>query len=687
MTPEIQQLITQRFRHFALERCLPLLHPDQPDDGRYHVRGDGSYPAVQMITSIWWFPDRTRRPKNREGSFMKSKAPAGPKPLLLDDARAKAVVAVEGEGHALALRSIGWQGIVVAGGVQGLRSNRPEACEQRRKCFAGRDVYILFDWDAAGREAAPLAAKQALEAGATRVAVIERPEQWPEGLDVEDWLAGFETVEQAFGTLCQVLGGARWATKSELEEAAEDDDHIPVAELLVPIPGAELAFITTVYDGADQRFKLAVHGPLAAQAQHAWSVQHDVSGPHSWQVVDEWRHAGITYRPKITRDLREMVTDRQFILPAPPEAHGGHQALWEDVRTYLRQWIALPGGEDYDVLTAYAFFTFVIHAELAFDYCPYLRFYGPPGSGKTWVFDVLRRICYRSLSGRGTSGNLHRMIDFYGPVALAMDEMHLDKCSSEERQTYHDILAQGSERSGGVFRCEGKNHEPTRFKVFGPKICAGYGADEHEALARRTISIDMRAVPADGYVVRVTIPKAMDEQAYRLRARLLDWRIGWRPPATDEENESPLVKALTEAGGAEVAKYCWPLLAVAAPSAVQNILAVAARRREATRASRAVSPEAVLLDALAKLALPNTAGRCFVPTGAIVDEIKDKLRIDAAAIGQELAKLGLKSTRRRVDGSRPMRGVDVGAEHSEIFRRYGIEWPPAAPEPRAEAVL
>jgi hypothetical protein len=410
-------------------------------------------------------------------------------------------------------------------------------------------------------------------------------------------------------------------------------------------------------------------------------VQHDaVVRPHVWQLVGEWKHSGVTYRPKIHPDLREMVVDRQFILPAPPEPHGGHEALWEDVGAYLRHWIVLPSPEDYDVLVAYAFVTYVIYGERAFDFCPYLRFFGPPGSGKTWVFDVLRRICYRALSGRGTSGNLHRMIDFYGPAALTMDELHLDKCSSEERQNYHDILAQGSERSGAVFRCEGTNHEPMRFKVFGPKICAGYGADEHEALARRTISIDMRAVPEDGYIVRVAIPKAMDEQAYRLRARLLDWRIAWKAPASDEANENSLVQKLAQVGGAEVAKYCWPLLAVAAPSAAESILTVASRRRAATRESRHVSIEAVVLDALARLAVPRDDGRCFVASEQVAGALNEQVKLGVTMVGAMLSKLGFRSARRRVEGSKPKWGVVVAPEHAGIFGRYGIGWPQEPPE-------
>jgi hypothetical protein len=135
------------------------------------------------------------------------------------------------------------------------------------------------------------------------------------------------------------------------------------------------------------------------------------------------------------------------------------------------------------------------------------------------------------------------------------------------------------------------------------------------------------------------------------------------------------VQELAQVGGAEVAKYCWPLLAVAPPSAIKNILAVAGRRRAATRASRAVSPEAVLLDALAQLAVPDGSGRCFVATSEIAAALDGKLRIDAAQIGQELGKLGFASARQRIDGSKPMRGVRVGPEHAEIFARYGIEWP------------
>jgi hypothetical protein len=391
------------------------------------------------------------------------------------------------------------------------------------------------------------------------------------------------------------------------------------------------------------------------------------------------------------------VLDKRFVLPAPAQPHGGHEALWVDVRGYVDRWLKLPTSEDYDALVAYVFLSYVIHSERAFEYCPYLRFFGPPGSGKGSALEVLRRLCHRALSSKGTAGNLHRVVDFYASVTLFMDELHLDRGSKDRLQEFLDVLNNGSERSSGLLRCEGPQLHPKSFRIFGPKISAGYGADEDEALARRTISIDMGRVEKAGVTVRVGIEPEMDADAFALRGRLLDWRIGWRPPSMLCERAQHAI----DVGGSEVAKYLWPLVAVAPTDpVVESLLALAARRKAATKRARETSEDAVLLQALANVAshvAPDETGLRHVP----LEEVVERLGYDphmAAKVGKELRRLKFDGKREWVrhvhefrDGQHTSRNqvamILVQDHHAELFERHGVAWPPAAPGAGEEVAL
>lgn len=687
-------LLRGRFRHFDLERARPLLHPDQPEDGQKLVRGQGKFPGVQMATGVWWFPDRERRPVNKQGAPMKSQAPPGPKPLTVDDSTRQAVVVVEGEGHGVAVRCVGWDGVVIAGGVATLRSNSPEAREQRRQRFAGRDVWLWFDFDGPGQEAAPAAAQQIMDAGATRVAIIERPGDWEDGQDLEDWLASFDSPELARGALVQELGKAQWLTRNSLAEkqgeAAASHDEIAI-ELLVPVgEGQPDAFLVTVYDEEADEIKLAVMGPTVSGAatEQRWSVQHDATpGERAWQVTDSWVWGGQTYRPDDSAPMLAMARDNMIVLPAPPIPYGTSEALWADVRAYFKGFLATARSEDYDVLTSYVLLTYRIFDEETFEHCPYLRIHGPPGSGKTQALKLLRRLCWRTFSGQATQSNIHRFMDHYRSVTLICDEFHLEGKAAERRAEMIDLLNLGSERSAALIRCDTDRATgriiPKMYRLFGPKVFAGYGSDEHEALARRTVAIDMTGVHVPPAMEQLVASADLGKAAYTLRRRLLDWRLA-KAQLGRADAEGALARQLLDRAGRDIAQNIWPLLAMVPaglPEAVEAIMRVAEGRKSATQQTRHISPDAVVLDAVTKAARKHWyREQTFIPTSEIQAVLEgDPAFRSTADVSQALVRLGFTSIRTRPEpGAHPVRGwlIDRSQAVTEVFSRYGITWPP-----------
>jgi hypothetical protein len=267
-----------------------------------------------------------------------------------------------------------------------------------------------------------------------------------------------------------------------------------------------------------------------------------------------------------------------------------------------------------------------------------------------------------------------------------MDELHLDRGSKDRLQEFLDVLNNGSERSSGLLRCEGPQLQPKSFRIFGPKISAGYGADEDEALARRTVAIDMGRVDKTGVTVRVGIEPEMDFEAFALRGRLLDWRIAWQVPSMSGDR----ARRAIQVGGSEVAKYLWPLVAVApTDEVIEHLLALSARRKAATKTARETSEDAVVLQALASAAsraAPDEAGARLVPLEDVVSQKLAHLPHMAAPIGKILRRLGFKSARKWV-GSEQKTMIIIHRHHAEVFERHGVAWPPAAPGAGEEAAL
>ena len=674
---DIEQLLKLRFRHLDLERCKPLLHPEQPPNGLHRVKGDGEYPAVLMSTGTWWFADRTQRPLNKQMLPMKSKAPAGPKPLLFDDAAAKAVVVVEGEGQAMALRSVGFIGVVCVGGTDALRTNSPQGREQRRAAFAGKDVRVLFDFDAAGREAAPAAAGLIMEAGATRAAVVERPADWPESVDVEDWLGAFETPEQGRGALLAILGGATWATKKQLEKAEEESKPTEVTDLVLEPTETRLA---AVYDPADGKFKLAVWN-APAEVQHYESIQHDVEPTSKLLVVERWKHGDTTYVPRIGRRGHEEIRNRQFLLPPPPgEDPEKLEALWADLLQYIRAHVLLSNESDYAVVGAYVLLSYVLFANPQLESCPYLRIVAPPGGGKDTLFGVLRRLLYRAFTTSATDSNIHRLMDQRNPVVPLINELHLEELTT----TMINSLCTGTERAETASRCEGRDFEVVGFSMFGLKVLAGRDFPAHDGLRRRMAVIDMlhvtdAQVDAWGGGPRAINPKSMDTDGAALRRRLLRWSFEWRMPAS----EGRLHDLVRKTGGRLVFKYAWPLFMATPPSAHPLLLRATKRWLGEVHTAVGLSGQALYVDAIFNLLKgrrPPKLGT-FVPTRVIATAVghteEEAKGAKGNAVGRAVKALGFQRAKRQHHGVE-QRGWLVRPEDGPLFSRYGHQWKPGS---------
>jgi len=688
---EVQcEALRRRFPHFNAERCAALFSEDQ-DDGTFEVQGQGRFPGIRMANGSTWFYLKERRPNRMNAAgevtgVMKTRAPHGERRLLCTDRSATEMTFVEGEGHAVALASLGMPGGVVAcGGVHVFQSQAAWATEELRSLATGKRVRLVFDFDAAGQAATGEVIRRLLEVGATAVAALPPQEDWAQDADVEDWLASIPTAAAAYLELTGRLGNLPWtdgadAAAQDREEEAQPEE--PVRTLRLPTGQEQPTLIVMTWDSVLQRLALAVAGAPAPAGPAFESVRHDAE-PQSeglWLTGETWEFAGRRYVPDERGSMLENARRGTLVPPAPPAAeYGTSEGLWVDIRTFMQTWVALKDPRHYEALVAYVLMSYRLF-DAHFPYVPYLRFFGRPGSGKGRALEVMKNLCCFSLDGQPSADNLHRVVEFFGEITLCVDEFHLDRGLNRETvERIIDTLNLGNDSKKTKLRCDQERGATVvnAYSIYGPKIFAGYGHDEHEALARRTVNIDMTGAVVPASMDLFALPKRFYDDAYELRRRLMAWRgskYGRGLPNPDGQRPKVLLKA----AGREVGQIFWPLLEMVPAGMTETeeaILSMAAGRRIETGETRAISSDAYLLETLADMGdRRGDSKKAFYCTSEIAETIDE----DPAHVAASLKRLGLDHRRRRVAGSTNPRGGFVlrgTAEERAIFDHHGVTHP------------
>lgn len=240
------------------------------------------------------------------------------------------------------------------------------------------------------------------------------------------------------------------------------------------------------------------------------------------------------------------------------EPYESEEQLWNEIRRYLWEHIDLREG--YDVLTAWVFASWVPEKWHA---VPYLFFYGPAGSGKTWTLEVLGSIDFRPfLTPNITTAVLFRICDYYKPT-LFLDET--ETYMIKDRRDIIYLLNSGYRKGSKAVRMEDtkEGYKIRIFKTFGFKALSGT-KELIETLRSRCIIFNMSEATRD---VKTLID---EKRAEILRKKLLAYRF--KMLSKKETEETPeAVKALK----GRLRELFEPLMIVAPPSTKQSIIAEA----------------------------------------------------------------------------------------------------------------
>lgn len=260
--------------------------------------------------------------------------------------------------------------------------------------------------------------------------------------------------------------------------------------------------------------------------------QHDVSGlcvpvvqmadgkpTGKWRLYLRWHDDG---RREVV-DLAEWLDTpggKLWFYPQPAPPVLTQRAGWSDVAR--REWLAgqsIPNGADVfrrlcEVIAKFLDFppetasgtaaTLALWILLSYIYpawpsVPYVSLTGPAGSGKSTVFAVLARLCYRPIeSSNLTASSMFRALHDRGGVLL-LDEAERLRDSTPDMGEIRSILLAGYKRGATAMRNEPTGDGKFRqieFQVYGPKALAAIGTLP-TALLSRCIRITM--FRADAY--------------------------------------------------------------------------------------------------------------------------------------------------------------------------------------------
>ncbi len=232
-----------------------------------------------------------------------------------------------------------------------------------------------------------------------------------------------------------------------------------------------------------------------------------------WEAYIRWSD-GRRERRQLGTALDVAGRDRLYIHPIPGEPAPDRKPGWtaasrqkwlagepapKPVDTFMRicetidHFLDLPGKSAQGTTATIALWVFLTYCYHAWSALPYLYIGGPLGSGKSRVFEILDRLCFRPLATSNlTAALLFRNVHSFGGTIILDEAERLKKTKDPDVAELLSLLLAGYKAGSRAHRMEpiGDSYRPVAFDVFGPKALACI-AGLPPALASRSIGITM----------------------------------------------------------------------------------------------------------------------------------------------------------------------------------------------------
>lgn len=229
---------------------------------------------------------------------------------------------------------------------------------------------------------------------------------------------------------------------------------------------------------------------------------------------------GIELEDRVVLPLNNKITQKKAIpLPTNAIEYGQTLNLIRDIDSHIQKYCDIPDAFR-KLGTWYILMTWVKDNLTSINY---LRMLGDYGSGKTRVWNVFGRLCYKPIM----LGASHRVAPLYRLQDVWQGTMCLDECvlrDSDEGSDIIQVLNAGIEKGSYVPRCDTENkNEVDLFDPFGPKVISGREPFQDQATESRCITNKMKKTRRKDISINLT--KQFYKEEMELRNKLLMFRF------------------------------------------------------------------------------------------------------------------------------------------------------------------
>jgi len=216
---------------------------------------------------------------------------------------------------------------------------------------------------------------------------------------------------------------------------------------------------------------------------------------------------------------KDEIKERMITLPDGIEDFGTVKDLINEIEQFLHK---------YEDVTPFflKFSSWYILTSWIYDRLntiSYLRYLGPPGTGKTRCQNATGKLCYKPMvvSGCITPAPIYRLIQRWKGT-LILDET--DWVDSSEKGEIIKILNCGYQRGMPVVRCDVNNADEIRvYGVYGPKVLSSRQRYSDVALESRCMTEQMKVTQRAE--IPIELGSKFEEEQRQLRRKLLMFRL------------------------------------------------------------------------------------------------------------------------------------------------------------------
>ena len=568
--------------------------------------------------------------------------------------RHKEVIVTEGPFDCLSAIQAGHP----AAALLGTAGFKPEHVSRFSQC---KTIYLCFDADAAGWKATLRIASLLPERA--------RAVKLPKGFDLNDYFRQYTN-----GDFKSLLAAAKDLVQYRLDMIPPDTPKTKLPDALEPIL-RDLASMKKAKAEAylayeiKHRFKLrkkdidAYRGQIKAYRKEAsppspnCGVSHDTPPVYAALfdgLVDLVQHDGRT--AFLVRDggsvsvLANVERDGVVLLPPPIEqipwllpraeevlkhhelsqaspSSVSHAGLYDDLLVYHKSISELPEEEHYDLITAWAFHTYLLEPV---QYTPVLCFFAVPERGKSRTGKGMIHVAYRGIHVESLRDAYIVRVASNFRATLFFDVK--DIWRKAEKHGSEDILLHRFEKGAKVPRVLYPDRGPYRdtvyYDIFGPTLIAT-NAGVHKILETRAIQLNM-PVSSKRFDNDVK-----PEDGLPLKERLVAFRA-WHLGATLPDIPKPVSGRL-----GDILRPLLQIVRLVRPNRERALLTLAGEIELGRKLENADSFEAQLLSAV--IQLRGQVDRGLLPVKTITDAFNegklDKWQISYTRVGKCLAAM------------------------------------------------